>query len=110
MPFDLGHDATRLAPALRLIDEARIVAAHLVRRSPGREPERVAGTLDLEEPVHLGIGEGGIAPEVEALHDPPIAGSYGLQHRAPVCGTVHIARRKAQPSTWPNWLNTNSGW
>jgi len=36
MPLDLGHDATRLVPALRPIAEAGVRTAHLMRRSPDR--------------------------------------------------------------------------
>jgi hypothetical protein len=32
MPLDLGHDTTRLALGLRLVAEAGVVAAHIVRR------------------------------------------------------------------------------
>jgi hypothetical protein len=40
MPLDLGHDPTRLLPALRLIAEAGVVMSHLVRRSPDRRLSR----------------------------------------------------------------------
>jgi len=41
MPFDLGHDAAWLAPALRPIGKAGEVAAHLIGRSPNRALEQV---------------------------------------------------------------------
>jgi len=84
MPFDLGHDVARLVPALRLIGEAGKVASHLVRWLPngaleqvpdpvlqdpvGRQSDRVADALGFKKFVDLGIGKGGVAPEVEALH------------------------------------------
>jgi len=34
VPLDIGHDTPRLFPALRLIAEAGVVAAHLVRGRP----------------------------------------------------------------------------
>jgi hypothetical protein len=108
MPFDLGHDATRPVPAPRLIAEAGVVAAQLVRRSPdralqrivdptlqnivGRHPDRVANALGFEELVHLGIGEGRVAAEVEPLRDASIASNDRLQHRALLGGAVHVAR------------------
>jgi hypothetical protein len=42
MPLDLGHDAARLVPALRQIDEAGVVVAHLVRRLPDRALEQAS--------------------------------------------------------------------
>ena len=63
----------------------------------GRQSDRVAGTLGLEELVHLRVREGGIAPEVEALHDPLVAGNNRLQHRAPVGSAVHVARPQGAP-------------
>ena len=93
---------------LCLIGEAGVVPADLMRRSSDRtfqqigdpvlqdviggQPDRVADTLGFEEFVHLGIGEGRIAPEIETLHDAPVAGDHRLQHRAPVGGAVHVAR------------------
>jgi len=58
----------------------------------GRQPDRVADALGFEKPIHLGIGEGRIAPEVETLHDPPVAGDHRLQHCMPAGRAVHIAR------------------
>src|SRR5205823_2695554 len=65
MPLDLGHDAARLVPTLRLIAEAGVEAAHLVWRSPdralkqvsdfvlqdaiGRQPDRITYALGFEE-------------------------------------------------------------
>jgi hypothetical protein len=34
MPLDLRHDMARLSPTLRLMEEAGVVPAHLMRRSP----------------------------------------------------------------------------
>src|SRR6516164_3066097 len=126
MPLDLGHDAARLVPALRLIGEAGIVAPYFVWQSPeraleqvadpllqdpiGRQPHRVADALCFKKFVYLGDGEGGIAPEIQALDGPPVAGNHRLQHRAPIGGAVHVPPPQGQRSTSPNWLNRNSGW
>jgi len=107
MPLDLGHDAAWLIPALRLIAEAGVVAANLMRRSPdralqqvadptlqdavGRQPDRVAGTLGFKELVHLGIGEGRVASAIKTLHDAPVARDYWFQDCAPTVGAVHVA-------------------
>src|SRR6516225_10633560 len=64
LPLDLGHDAAWLTPALRLIAEAGVVPAHLMRWSPdrasqqiadpalqdivGRQPDRVGNLLSFE--------------------------------------------------------------
>src|SRR6516162_459441 len=50
VPLDLGHDTPRLFPALRLIAEAGVVAAHLVRRSPDRALQQVSDPV-LQDPV-----------------------------------------------------------
>src|SRR5207302_538731 len=67
MPFDLGHDAARLVPALRLIGEAGIVPAQLspdralqkiadpaLQDTVRRQPDRIADLLGFEILVHLG--------------------------------------------------------
>ena len=90
------------------IAEAGKIAAHLVRRSPNRALEQVpdpllqdpvsrqsdcvADALGFEKFVDLGIGKGGVAPEVEALHASPATRDHRLQHRAPAIGAVHVAR------------------
>ena len=113
MPLDLGDDAARLLPALRLIDEAGIVVPHLVRRSPdrafkqvfdlvlqdpvGRQQDCVASAFGFKEFIYLGIGKGYIAPEVEALHDIPVARDHRLQHRMSTVGAVHVAGPEGAP-------------
>ena len=113
MPFDLGHDTTRLAPALRLIGEAGVVPTHFMWRSPdralqqiadpalqdivGRQPDRVADALGFEELVHLRIGEGRIAPEIETLHRVPVAGDNWLQHYAPAIGAMDVTGSQSAP-------------
>ena len=42
MPLDIGHNPSRLVPALRLIAEAGVVAAHLVRRAADRALEQIS--------------------------------------------------------------------
>ena len=96
MPLDLGHNAPWFVPALRLIAEAGVVAAHFMRRpadralqqiadpalqdAVGREPDRVADPLGFEELVDLGVGECRITSEIETLHCVPVAGDHWLQH------------------------------
>ena len=41
MPFDLGDDPPRLAPASGLIAEARIGSTHMERRTPDRPCEQI---------------------------------------------------------------------
>ena len=83
MPLDLGYDTAGLLPALRLIAEAGVVAAHLVRRSPdwaleqvsdlvlqdpiGRQPDRITHALGFEELVDLRVGEDRIASKIAPL-------------------------------------------
>src|SRR5215813_13334941 len=125
MPLDLGYDTAGLLPALRLIAEAGEVAPYLLRRSPGRalhqvgdpvlqdvvgrQPDRISGTLSFEKLVHLGIGEGCVAPEVEAPYGAPVAGDHRLQHRAPAIGTVHVARPQGAPLDIAELVDTNRG-
>src|SRR3954451_7663216 len=98
----------RLVPALRLIAETGVIASYLVRGSPdgalqqmpdlvlqdrvGRKPDRVAGTLGFKKLIDLGIGESGVASEIQMPHDAPVPCDHRLQHRAPTIGTMHIAR------------------
>src|SRR5882762_4410289 len=113
MPLDLGQDTARLFPALRLIAEAGVVAAHLMRWSPDRaleqvsnlflqdpvgwQPDRVAVALGFEELVDLRVGEGRIAAEIAPLYRAPVAGDYRLQHFAPAGGAVDVARPQSAP-------------
>src|SRR4051812_17852508 len=96
VPFDLGYDVARLAPALRLISKAGVVTSYLVRWSPdrafehmpnlvlqdaiGRQADRVASTLGFEQLIYLGIGESGVAPKIQMLHDAPVTSNHRLQH------------------------------
>src|SRR4051794_7600143 len=107
MPLDLGHDVARLVPALRLIAEAGVIAPYLVGWSPdwalqqmadlilqdlvGRKPDRVAGTLGFKKLVDLGVGEGGVASEIQMLHDPSVTRNHRLQQRAPAVSAVDVA-------------------
>jgi hypothetical protein len=79
MPLDFRHDSAGLLPALSLIAEAGIVAAHLMRRPTdraleqvpdlalqdviGRQPDRIAVSLGFEELVDLWVREGRVASE-----------------------------------------------
>jgi len=49
MPLDLGHNPSRLVPALRLMAEAGVVPTHLVRRSPDRALEKVSDPRQASE-------------------------------------------------------------
>ena len=80
MPLDFRHHSARLLPALRLVAEAGIVAAHLMRRSTDRaleqvsnlflqdpvgwKPDRVAHAFNFEEFVYLRVGEGRVASKI----------------------------------------------
>jgi hypothetical protein len=108
MPLDLGHDAAGFVPTLRPKREAGVIPAHfvwwssdgaleqvgdpLLQNPIGRQSDRVARTLGFEERVHLGVGEGGVAPEAEAPYGAPVAGNHRLKNSAPVGGAVHVAR------------------
>src|SRR6266851_4969237 len=88
VPLDLRHNPPRLLPTLRLIAEAGIIAAHLIRRSPdraleqvsdfvlqdavGRQPDHVTYAFGFKELVNLGVGEGGVAAEIAPLHLLPV--------------------------------------
>src|SRR6516162_6859811 len=126
MPFDLGHDAARLAPALRLLAETRVVAPHLMRRSPdralqriadaalqdavGRQPDRVTDALCFEKLVHLGVGEGRVTSGIKTLHGSrsrATTGSSTVRQPSALCTLPDLRTHR---STSPNWLNTNNGW
>src|SRR4051812_7249604 len=90
------------------VAQAGVITPHLVRRPPnralqqmsdlvlqdlvGRKPDRVACTFGFKKLVDLGIGESGIAPEIQMLHDASITRDHRLQHRAPAVSTVDVAR------------------
>ena len=80
MPLDFRHHSAGLLPALRLVAEAGIVAAHLMRRSTDRaleqvsnlflqdpvgwKPDRVADAFNFEEFVYPRVGEGRVASKI----------------------------------------------
>ncbi len=83
------------------------MTAHLIRRATDRacqqprdpflqhriggQPDGVFVALHLQQFVDLGVGEGGVTPEVAALHPVPIRRQHRLQYLAPAIGAVHIA-------------------
>src|SRR3954454_24352207 len=103
----------RLGPALCLIAEAGVITPYLVWWSPdralqqmsdlilqdlvGRQPDRVAGILGFKKLVGLGIGESGIAPEIQMLHDTPVTRNHRPQQRAPAVGAVDVAGPQHAP-------------
>ena len=110
MPLDFRYHSAGLLPALRLIAEAGIVAAHLMRRSTdrafeqisnlvlrdpvGRQPDAVTHTLGFEELVDLRVGKGRVAAEIAPLYSVPVTGDHLLQHRAPALGAVNVPRKQ----------------
>jgi hypothetical protein len=80
MPLDFRHHSAGLLPALRLIAEAGIAAAHLMRRSTdraleqvsnlflqdhvGSQPDRAGHAFDFEELVDIRVGEGRVASKI----------------------------------------------
>jgi hypothetical protein len=107
MPFDLGDDTARFRPASGLIDEVRIEAAHLVRRTPDRareqvanpllqdavggETDRILDALGFEKLIDVRIGEARISAEIDARDLAAIARQDRLQHALPSIGAVHVA-------------------
>jgi hypothetical protein len=75
VPLDFRHHSAGLLPTLRLITEAGMAAAHLMRRSTDRrlsrflflqdpvcwQSDRVAHAFDFQELVDLRVGEGRVA-------------------------------------------------
>jgi hypothetical protein len=106
MPLDFRHYSAGLLPALRLIAEAGIVAAHLMRRSTdraleqvsnlflqdhvGSQPDRVPRAFDFEELVNLRVGKGRVAAEIAPLHRAPVARYDRLQNFSPAGGAVDV--------------------
>ena len=68
----------------------------------GRQPDRVADALGFEKLVHLGVAESRIAAEVEALHDPPVAGNTGSSTARQPSALCTLPGVKAHRSTSPN--------
>ena len=81
MPLDLGHDPSRLGPALGLVAEAGVEDLRPLRRAAdgtgqqvsdpllqdrvGRQADGVADALGFQQLVQLRLGEGRVAAEVE---------------------------------------------
>ena len=107
MPFDLGDDTARFRPGSGLIDEVRVEAAHLVRRTPDRareqvanpllqdavggKPDRIFDALGLQVLLDIGIGEAGVGAEIDARDLAAIARHDRFQNVFPSIGAVHIA-------------------
>ena len=108
VPLDLGHHPTGSGPAGGLVVEAGVrhdrllgrpsdrpgqqVADPTLQHLVGREPDRVADVLRLQQLVDLWLGERRIGAEVEIDAPLAVAGDHRLQHQAPVLGAMDVAR------------------
>ena len=117
MMLDLGHDASRLGPTLRLIAEALVahqgLATRPARRAKqdvfdrqfqalvGRNANGVLHSAFLRKLINLRLGKGRIAPEGDLFARSLLALDLGQQQLLPVLSAVHVAwtqlRRQAIP-------------
>ena len=65
------------------------------------EPDGVEDAPFLQVLVNLGLGEGGIGPEVPTHSRPLVAGQDWLQYIQPVVGAVDIPRTQHGPFAVP---------
>src|SRR5665213_458526 len=79
VPLHFGDNPSRTGPTRRLVVKALVEPVYVVRRPPDRSAEQMADSrlenlicgkadrvldpLDLQELVHVRLGEGGIAPK-----------------------------------------------
>jgi len=107
MPLDLGNHAARLAPACRLVGEARVVSADFVwgpsdwaleqvgnpvlQDVVGGQTDRVFDVFSLQVLVDAWHGECGIGPEIDAPDPAAIPQDDRLEHALPAVGAVHVA-------------------
>src|SRR5262249_27124636 len=105
MPFDLRNHWARLGPASRLIAEARMTPAHIVRGSSdrtleqiadpvledpvGRQADRIFDPLGFQELVDLRHGERCVSADTQELA--LVACNDRLEHAVPAVGAVHVA-------------------
>ena len=57
-------------------------------------PDRILDPLRFKKFIDLGIGKGGVSPEIDARDFALVARDDGLQHRVPAVGAVNIAGAK----------------
>ncbi len=57
----------------------------------GRQADRVGIAFGFQELVDLGLGEGGIRPEIAAQFPLTIAGGHRPENQPPILGAVDIA-------------------
>src|SRR5262249_38233531 len=113
VPLDFRDHATRLAPALCLIAEARIEAPDVMRRPShgpreqgrdarleyliGRETNGVLEALRFQVLVHVRQGEGRIATQYPPDGLAAIPRDDRVEHLAPAVGAVHVTRPERTP-------------
>src|SRR5262249_33318102 len=118
MPLDLGNHAARLAPACRLVGEARVVTADFVWGAadrgfeqggqPGLQDlgggptDRVFDVLSLQVLVDAWHGECGIGPEIVRQTLPRYRRMTGLSTPSQPSALCTLPGRKAQRSRSPN--------
>src|SRR4051794_8595972 len=57
----------------------------------GRKPDGVADVLGFQQLVQLGLGEAGVAAEVQGASAPAVAGDHRLEDLPPAFRAVHVA-------------------
>jgi hypothetical protein len=88
MPLDLRHDPPGFLPALRLIAETGVIAAHLVRRSPDRALEQVSdlvlqdGTCRQPE-AHRHVSQTSLSSDKSALLPARLVRNHARARLAP---------------------------
>jgi len=126
IPLDFRHHSARLRPALRLIADTGIIAAHLMRRPPNPSLEQIIQSF-AEDPCWLAAGSCSPCLRFRGIRRPPgwrRPRRYGNSAASPYLGsgrslapTPHAWRRpsahspaETHRSRSPSWLNTNGGW
>ncbi len=69
----------------------------LLQDPVGWHADCVGVAFGFQELVDLGLGEGGIRPDVTAQRPIPIAGDHRLENQPPILGAVDIAGTQEAP-------------
>ena len=75
----------------------------------GRQENGVFDPFAFEIVIEIGIGEPGVASEINSRDAAFVASHDWLEHALPAVGAMDVAGTQGAALQIANWLNTNSG-